>query len=91
MTELNLTPSAVVKDAKEKGCKIDHASLSKYLHKEDERGGLSEEAILFLAVMYDIDINLIVGTATIVNNKLQVSLPPYNEAKALNKLKAIFG
>lgn len=91
MTELSLTPSAVVKDAKERGVKIDSASLSKYLHTPDSVGGLPEEAILFLALRWGIKVHLVVGTPTIVNNKMSISLPPYDEEEALKQVKAIFG
>lgn len=91
MNELSLTPAFVVKDAKDRGIKIDSASFSKYLHKEESSGGLPEESILFLAIRWGININLIVGTATISDGKLKVSLPKYDEAKALKQLKTIFG
>ncbi len=79
MKELNLSPSQIVKDAQEKGCKIDSASFSKYLHKSDSAGGLSEESILFIAIRWGLFIHL------------NVSLPEYNEQEALNKLNTIFG
>ncbi len=79
MEELNLTPAAVVKDAQERGRKIDSASLSKYLHNPDSVGGLPEETITWVAERWGI------------NLYLNVTMPPYNEENALKRLKIIFG
>jgi hypothetical protein len=88
--ELKLKPADIIKDAADLGMKIESASLSKYMKHGNCKGGLSEENIIWLCIRYGIEINLMVGTPVIDNNKLTLDLPPYNEEKALAKLKVLF-
>lgn len=88
--ELKLKPADIIKDAADLNMKIESASLSKYLKHGNCKGGLSEEIIVWLCFRYGIDLSLIVGTPKIKNDKLEIALPPYNEAAALAKLKLFF-
>lgn len=91
MAELNLKPADIVKDAIERDVKIDNASFSRYMKHGDVKGSLSEEAIVWLCCRWGIKIQLIVGSLVITDGKLKVTLPPYNEQKALEKLNTVFG
>lgn len=87
--ELKLKPATIIKDAKDRGMKIESASLSKYLLHGNCKGSLSEEAIVWICTRYGIDLKLVVGTIK-VTGKMESLLPPYNEKKALEKLKLFF-
>lgn len=90
MSELKLKAADIVKDAEERGFKVDSSSLSRYLKSGNVKGSLSEEAIIWLCIRYGIDLMLLAGTPKIVEGKLRIELPKYNEAVALAKLKVIF-
>lgn len=89
--ELELTPASIIKDAEGFGRKIEAASLSKYINHGNINGALSEDNIIWLSTRWGVDITLMVGTPTLVDGKLKINLPEYNEKKALAKLKTIFG
>lgn len=72
--------SSVIKDAQERGFKIDAGQISRYFNdKPDQQNKLSENQVLWIAIRYGIDI------------KLSVSSNKFNEADSLKKLKLIFG
>lgn len=72
--------SSVIKDAKERGFKIDAGQISRYFNgKPDQQNKLSENQVIWLAIRYGINIQLVVNS------------PKFNEAEALIKLKQIFG
>lgn len=91
MEQLKKSSSTIIKEAESHGVKIEFSSLSKYLKHGNVKGGLSEELIIWLATFLGIDIVLIVGTPKIVDGKLKINLPDYDEEKAKAKLKVIFG
>ena len=72
--------SSVIKDAKERGFKIDAGQISRYFNgKADQQNKLSENQVIWLAIRYGIHFELLIDK------------PKFNEAEALNKLKQIFG
>jgi hypothetical protein len=89
--QLKLRPSDIIKDAEKHGKKIESASLSKYLKHGNVKGALSEELIIWLSFRWGIDVFLMVGTPKVVDGKLKIELPEYDEEKAIAKLKLIFG
>ncbi len=91
MEQLKLRPTDVIKDADKLGMKIESASLSKYLKHGNIKGALSEELIVWLATRWGIDVAMMVGTPKIVEGKLKIELPEYDEVRSLGRLKAIFG
>lgn len=89
--ELKLKPADIIKDASVRNMKIESASLSKYLKHGNVKGGLSEEAIIWLCIRYGVPIALMVGSPKIEGGKITgTNLPAYNEEVALATLKIIF-
>lgn len=82
--------SAVVKDASERGVKIEAGQLSRYFGK-GKKNVLSEEQLLWLSYRYGIFIQLSIGTPTIRDNKIYFEVEKFNEAKSLQILKLIYG
>lgn len=71
--------SAVVLDASERRFKIAPEQLSRYFSDKPQKNTLSEAQIIWLAVRYGINIQLLVTS------------PKFDEAEAIKKLKLIFG
>ena len=82
--------SAVVKDASERGVKIEAGQLSRYFGK-GKKNILSEEQLLWLSYRYGIFIQLSIGTPIIRDNKIYFEVEKFNEAKSLQILKLIYG
>lgn len=78
MNNLDLTYSAVCIDAQEKGQYITPDKLSKYFN-QDDRGGLTEENIVFLCFRYGILISLNV-----------TRMEPFNEQKCIEITQKLF-
>lgn len=79
-SESGFKNSSVIKDAKERGFKIDAGQISRYFNdKSDQQNKLSENQVLWIAIRYGIDIKLVINS------------PKFDEAEALKKLKLIFG
>lgn len=71
--------SAVVLDATERKFKIAPEQLSRYFSDKPQKNTLSEAQIIWLAIRYGINFQLIITS------------PEFNEAEALKLLKKIFG
>lgn len=82
--------SAVVKDASERGIKIEAGQLSRYFGK-GKKNVLSEEQLIYLSFRYGINIQLAIGVPVIKDGKVYFEVPAFNEAKALQTLKLLYG
>lgn len=71
--------SVVVLDASERRFKIAPEQLSRYFSDKPQKNTLSESQIIWLAVRYGINIQLLITS------------PKFDEAESLKKLKLIFG
>lgn len=80
----------VVKDAAERGFKIDAGTLSRYISGNTKNSSLSEEQLIWLCIRYGITIRLVFGEPNITANGVELVIPPYNENKSLEKLRQIF-
>lgn len=82
--------SAVVKDASERGVKIEAGQLSRYFGK-GKKNVLSEEQLIWLSFRFGINIQLAIGVPAIKDGKVHFEVPAFNEAKSLQILKLIYG
>jgi hypothetical protein len=82
--------SMVIKDAKERGVKIESGNLSRYFGTS-KKNGLSEEQLIWLAYRYGIMIQLSIGTPIIKDGKISFEVGKFNEAKSLQILKLLYG
>jgi len=89
LDEAQMRPTDLIKDAEERGMKINASSFSKY--KKGEKGGLTDEQILWICCRLDITINLNFGNATIDNNQIKWVIPKFDELKAIKNINKIFG
>ncbi len=91
LDKLGLKYTQVVVEAERFGQNnIKVETLSRYF-SGSVSNALTEESIIFLAYRYGISITLLVGTPTIVDGKLSVVIPPYDEKIALSKTIKLFG
>ena len=81
--DLELSMTAICRDAQMRGVKIALPTLSKYL-SESEDNNLSEESILFLCIRYDVPVELLVG---IPSRGFEIVMPDYDETNALKEVK----
>jgi hypothetical protein len=85
-SELELTLSDIVKDARSKGLNFTISSLSKFLKHGNMKSTLAEEYIVWLCIRYGIQLTLLVGKPALKDKKLTLSIPPYNEEECLSNL-----
>jgi outer membrane lipoprotein-sorting protein len=84
--------SLVVKDAEERGVKIAAEQLSRYFSTKPQKNTLSENQITWLAFRYGIPLQLSIGVLVIKEDgRPTFEIPPYDEAKALQMLKTLYG
>lgn len=83
--------AVVVKDAAERGVKIDAGQLSRYFSPKRQKNTLSEEQIIWLCFRYGIFIRVTVGEPVVREGKLYYEVPRFDEARALNNLKLLYG
>lgn len=81
--------SKLIEDASERGMTIDATRLSKYF--KGKSGGLTDDQVLWVATRVGIQIHINFGTPIISGDKLRYEIEKYDELKALNRLKKIFG
>jgi hypothetical protein len=93
--ERGLSNNAIILDAKTHNFIIDKAALSRYLSKPGAvSGGLTQEAIVWLAVRYGIGITLFpfdVEKVEIEGKKYYTKKASMNEEDCIVKIKAIWG
>lgn len=82
--------SAVVKDAQERGVKIEAGQLSRYFGK-GKKNILSEDQIIWLSFRYGINIQLAIGVPIVKDGKIVFEVPRFSEAKSLQILKLLYG
>lgn len=82
--------SAVVKDALERGVKIEAGQLSRYFGK-GKKNILSEDQIIWLSFRYGINIQLAIGVPIVKDGKVYYEVSKFNEARALQTLKLLYG
>lgn len=82
--------SAVVKDALERGVKIEAGQLSRYFGKS-KKNVLSEDQLIWLCFRFGIPIQLSIGVPLIKEGKIVFEIPRFDEAKALKMLKLLYG
>jgi len=88
--DLGMKVSDVIKDANERGIKVNAARMSRYKnanHKEC----ISPEQLLWLCTRWGIFINLNIGEPVLEKGKLSYKVLPYNEEKCLKKLELLYG
>lgn len=89
-----LTEKQIVDDARKRNCMLSSTSLNRFINYGNIVNGLKQEHILWLCGRYGIDVELKVGTATIVEKdgkyKLKYGVLPYDEKTALKKLNDKF-
>lgn len=89
LTEINMRPAELIKDAEERGMKINASSFSKY--KKGEKGGLTDEQLLWVCCRLDIKINVNFGEATLEGNNIKWVIPKFDELKAIKNINKFFG
>jgi len=83
--------SMVVKDAEERGVKIAAEQISRYFSPKQQKNTLSEEQIIWLCFRYGITIRINIGEPVVRDGKLYFEVPKFDELKALQDLKRIYG
>lgn len=87
--ELDFSYSEIVKDADERGMKIDPARLSKWV--KGKKGGLTEEQLLWISTRLGIFITLGIGDPIVnAEGKLVFKVGKYDELKAIQRLNKLF-
>lgn len=94
-SKIGFKQSPIIKDASERKFTIAPSALSRYINGDD-KNGLSEAQIIWLSCRYGIPFQLIIGEVSIVGDesnsyRVTLSIPKFDEKKALEKLKLIFG
>lgn len=88
---MSISYSAITRDAEAMGFNgIKIEMLSRYF-KGNQRGSLSEEAIIFLAFRYGIPVTLNVGRLRINDTKVETYIPEYHEETCKDTVRKIFG
>lgn len=83
--------SLVVQDAAERCVKIAAEQISRYFSPKQQKNTLSEEQIIWLCFRYGITIRVNVGEPVVRDGKLYYEVPKFDEAKALQTLKQLYG
>lgn len=83
--------SMVVKDASERGVKLSAEQISRYFSPKQQKNTLSEEQIIWLCFRYGITIRVTVGEPVVREGRLFYEVPRFDEAKALQTLKQLYG
>lgn len=81
--------SAVVKDASERGVKIEAGQLSRYFGK-GKKNVLSEEQLIWLSFRYGIIIQLSLGMPVLQDGKITFVVQKFDEARSLKLLKELY-
>jgi len=99
--DLSLLNKDIVRDAEERGYRIQESCLSRYLTKPPEvTGSLSQEQILWLCMRYCVNVKLVVRPYMELKNATDKGLPngtlvpyeeKYDETAAINNLVKFFG
>lgn len=86
--EIGWKDSEFIKDAEERGVKIEPTRWSKY--RKNKSGGITDETLYWIAQRLCIDINIRFGKPVLKDGKINWVIEPYSELEALkriNKLK----
>lgn len=81
----------VIKDASERNTKIVSEQISRYFSPKEQKNTLSEEQLIWLCTRYGIMLRVTVGEPVVRDGKLYYEVPNFNEAKALQNLKLLYG
>lgn len=82
--ELGLKNAHIIKDAEERGMKLTKSNMSNYVNSGT---GMTQAQVLWLTIRYGIPTAVMIGQPTIVENKIQFQIPPYNELECIKNLK----
>lgn len=82
--------SMVVKDAQERGFKIDAGQISRYFSSKKQNNQLSEEQLVFLSFRYGIMLQLAIGVPVVKDDKVVFEVPLFDEAKSLLILNSLY-
>lgn len=89
--ELAMKPGKIMDDAEQREPSM-HFSRSTFSRwSKGVKGGFSDKQILWLCTRWGIAININFGVPSLtVDNRLQWTIPPYDELACLQRLKVIF-
>lgn len=88
MAEIELKPADIIKDAEERGIKINASSFSKY--KKGLKGGLTDEQVFYLCQRLYVPVHIFFGNPELKGTKITWVIPPYNELEVVKNLNKIF-
>lgn len=88
MKELNWKDSDLLRDAAERGMKIDAPRWTKY--KKNQTGQITDDVLLWVATRLGIDINLRFGRPVLIGSEIKWTIQPYDEVEALRRLNEMF-
>jgi hypothetical protein len=79
LSELNKSNSDVVKDARSRGREITNSSFGRFINHGNVKSTLSQEDVVWLCFRYGIEIQLMVGSPKVIDGKITLTIPKYNE------------
>lgn len=88
--ELELKNADIIHDAEERGMILTKSQMSNYVNKNI---GLTQTQVLWLSIRYFIPVQVQIGSPEINGDKIQYTIPKYDELQAiknLNKHKHLF-
>lgn len=88
LAEIGWRDSDLIKDAEERGRKIEPSSWTKY--KKNKAGQIKDDTLVWVATRLGIDINLRFGKPVFDGKSINWKISPFDELKALQKLNEMY-
>lgn len=86
--ELGWRDSDLLRDADERGMKIDPSRWSKY--RKNQSGQITDETLFWIATRLGIDINIRIGKPVVKEGQIDWVVAPYDELQILKRLKQLY-
>ena len=88
LAEIGWKDSDLIKDAEERGRKIEPSSWTKY--KKNKAGQIKDDTLVWVATRLGIDIALRFGKPVFDGKSINWKIPPFDELAALTKLYQMY-
>lgn len=89
LASLEWDDSDLIRDAEERGVRIDKSRFSKY--KKGKPGDISDETLLYICCRLCIPLHFNVGEPVMDGDTLKWKIPAYNELEALKAINKFLG
>lgn len=89
LSEMNWRDSELIRDAAERGVKIEVSSWTKY--KKNKSGQITDKVLYWICTRIGINIVRRYGNPVYDGTKIVWVIPPYDELQCLTRLKEVYG